>query len=302
MEWVRNKESKLTEDLEKTINREILGNKLLPSPVVALDKREPKKSTSKNSKNSKKSGKNKNVKRVPKKYAQPNFGKEKVSNKTLVPEHAAQCISPIIVGNWDKPGTSFEMFHDKFETTKEVNEHVMEDINKPKQNRLTGVDFTNKNVDKHIIVEEQDESMWNSSDRDSVSNNESDESEIDSNYSPQILVQLKKTESNPVQLQNKLFKGDIDTMKETLAKLAKKEDAWFSLKDAGLAVPKRDSQPRSAWLFSNSNVNSPDSSVNSAKRSNKSISMFRTDLNILKKDDSQKCRAVMSRLKNDDIK
>lgn len=79
------KESKLTEDLENSINREALPKKFGTSPAIALDKRTPQnKTTSKASKNSKKSNKKKGVKRVPKKYTRPNFTKEKLSNKSLV--------------------------------------------------------------------------------------------------------------------------------------------------------------------------------------------------------------------------
>ena len=201
----------------------------------------------------------------------------------------------------DKPATSFETTKEVFDRWAKVRENSKENDNKEKKNKcnLTPADFTIKNVGKHgIILEEQDESLCNSSNQNSVSGNDSDDSEVDSNYSPEIFIQLKKTESHPVQLQNKLFKGDVDSMKETLAKLTKKDDNWFSLKEAELGVPKRDSHPHSAWHFSNMNVNSPASSINSAKVSNKSMSMFHTDLNLLKKwDENTKWKAVLSRLK-----
>eukprot|EP00343_Euplotes_focardii_P000057 CAMPEP_0205800676 /NCGR_PEP_ID=MMETSP0205-20121125/2411_1 /ASSEMBLY_ACC=CAM_ASM_000278 /TAXON_ID=36767 /ORGANISM="Euplotes focardii, Strain TN1" /LENGTH=305 /DNA_ID=CAMNT_0053064155 /DNA_START=415 /DNA_END=1329 /DNA_ORIENTATION=- len=77
------KQSKISEDFDVNFNKDdSISRKFVPpSPVVKLNKRIPKKETSKTS--SKKS-KKKGGKRVPRKYTKPNLSKEKVSNKSLV--------------------------------------------------------------------------------------------------------------------------------------------------------------------------------------------------------------------------
>lgn len=193
--------------------------------------------------------------------------------------------------------------------------------------RLTAGQITISNFEKQgIILEDQNESRYNSSGQDdsssssvssveqkSVSSGErksvssedsknlSDDndgqsvSDDDSNHN--FRVGGRKTESNPLQIQQKLFQGDILSIQESKNKMAKKDDSYFSLKEATLLMPKRDSQTQS--IANNSGFKcSPESWARSMPRSQQSSKDFVTDLNLLKTtNQNEKSKAVLSRLK-----
>ena len=156
-----------------------------------------------------------------------------------------------------------------------------------------------------IILEEQNESMYNSSNQNSVS--EGDESESDdSSKTQKFNMNLKKTVSNPITLNSRLIQGDNNLIKDILTKLNKKESVLWTNNNK-LDAPKRESNAHSAWYNSNNNINSelinngiisPESWINSTAHHRRPQSNFQTDLNVLKNvDQTQKSRAVMSRLK-----
>ena len=175
--------------------------------------------------------------------------------------------------------------------------------------RINAAEYAMKNAENQgIILEEQNESMYNSSNGNSVSGSDDSDSDEESRNSHQLYINLKKTVSNPISLQSKLIQGDDNSIKAILSKITKKDSNLFSTKDCKLEVPKRESEAHSAWFNSSNNimsdmninkcVNSPETENHSVNKSKKRIDQFKTDLNVLKNaDQSEKSRVVMSRLK-----
>jgi hypothetical protein len=232
------KQSKFSEDLELMIHQEQLPPKVHPSPVIALDKKVPQKSTSKAS--SKKSNKKKGAKRVPKKYTKPNLSKEKLSNKSLITEKLEEKDS-LLESEVPKPHSQLN----KHQGKDEGKEERKTPQRLPKTtSRFTTVGVKLAEIEKHgIIIEDQNESCDNSSDdsnsEDSVSSIEQrdDISDIDDDYTPPLILPIARQVSAPTTMQNKMFAKDQPIISEALSKLMKKDDHFFSLKDSTLAVP-----------------------------------------------------------------
>lgn len=169
------KMSKLSEDIEKSLNPETIIKKEIPSPAVALNKRVPQKSTSKSS--SKKSSKKKKEKRVPRKYEKPNITKSKLSNRS-------------VHDNVDKKEPLLEQEPVASSKHKSNTNMCLENLGKSKSvpksgaqkaaSRFTAGNIDLKDLEKHgIILEDQNESCDNSS---------SDEDNLDHSKVTDIIV------------------------------------------------------------------------------------------------------------------
>jgi hypothetical protein len=170
-------QSKISEDVVTNFQIESMRNKLIPpSPVIKLNKKTPSKQISKASKaskasktSSKKSGAKKNAKRQPRKYAQPNLSKEKLSTKSLV-------TSTRYIG--DEPLISDTKVEEKvgMGPNKSVIKSLKDDDNNSKKKyapRFTIGNATAEGMDfkQGVIVEDQHESSDNSSDETSRDKN-----------------------------------------------------------------------------------------------------------------------------------
>lgn len=229
------KQSKVAEDLEDHSQLRFLGEKIT-SPMVALDKRLPKKTTSKNSKKSEKA-KGKNGKRQPKKYGKLAFTQNGLPNKSKSVLKIVNEKSPIQTSAVKKTLTS--KFNNSQDPANETKSDPKEDVG-----------------NSRVIIEDQDEYSSNSSsdgissvdDCGSISNGERKESvsEIGSNYSPDITKACEKIDSMPLYIPNNPAGRNFQIIKETVTKLTKKPDNFFSLRDAALSMSQVKSRSGSA--------------------------------------------------------
>eukprot|EP00345_Euplotes_harpa_P016681 CAMPEP_0168333822 /NCGR_PEP_ID=MMETSP0213-20121227/9853_1 /TAXON_ID=151035 /ORGANISM="Euplotes harpa, Strain FSP1.4" /LENGTH=246 /DNA_ID=CAMNT_0008338253 /DNA_START=520 /DNA_END=1260 /DNA_ORIENTATION=- len=229
------KQSKIAEDLETILNFDSL-TKNITSPMVALDKRLPKKTTSKNSKKSEKT-KGKNGKKAPKKYGKLAFTQNGLPNKSKSVLKILNEKSPMQTSSLKKTLTS--KFNNGQDLTSEAKSDAKEDVG-----------------NSRVIIEDQDEYSSNSSsdgissvdDCGSISNGERKDSvsEIGSNYSPDITKACEKIDSMPLYIPNNPAVRNFQIIKETVTKLTKKPDNFYSLRDAALSMSQVKSRSGSA--------------------------------------------------------
>lgn len=116
-----------------------------------------------------------------------------------------------------------------------------------------------------------------------------------------IPMKMEKAVSQQVNMKERIFKNDNDTITEALGRLMKKDDMFKTTKNGLLTIPEKNGVSSSALAqntHSSKILKTENSSFKKSPRTVQSQLGFVTDLSVLQnKDTNEKTKGVLSRLK-----